>query len=593
MKKKVQLLFMMIALYLILIPTVQGQWSILENDPRYDEKESYLFQKFTQAEWQKSNFATAEQMAWFTDARYGMFVHFGLNSFVHKDMSWPIVYTRKMPDHGHGSYPDSAWQVEWPSKFKLEKFNAREWVDIAKRSGMKYMIIIAKHHDGFHMWDTDFSAFKITNTPFGRDYLKELIDACHEVQLPVGIYYSQRDWYHPDYEPIDPHTAQFISNPPYYEALPGKQVMAGKKHKKYIEYQFNAVRELLTKYGKIDIFWFDAVYWGGMFTADMWDSERLTRMIRELQPGIVINNRTSLPGDFDTPEQRIGMYQSRPWESAMTLNGSWGFDPSHKIKTTSMLIQEMLIAAAGNGNVLMSWGAKFDGEYDHNQKDTLLKIGDWLNQNGTYYYGTKGGPWMPSKNYGAVYKGNQVFIYLFDSFEDGLKLPKLAKSKLKQVRYVSNGKPISWKIQGDRYLLNALSKKDPIVEIIALEFDSPIQEILVEKSYSIFDSPSYGKLIKEVSLGPETLTKNGFYIDLTQVREVTGVGIYGQTKDLEIQISKDGQKWEKIPVKGSGDKQEVSLNTFMTGVQVPGKPIQYMRIQALSNEKLAMKIYAK
>lgn len=583
----------MTSLGLFVCITVQGQWSILNNDPRYDEKEYFVYQKFTEEEWNKSNFATANQMAWFTNARYGMFVHFGLNSFVKKDMSWPIVYNRKMPDNGHGNYPDSAWQIEWPSKFKLEKFNAREWVEIAKRSGMKYITIVVKHHDGFHMWDTEFSDFKITNTPFGRDYLKELVDACHEAQLPVGLYYSQRDWYHPDYEPVDMSTARSISGPPFYEALPGKKVTAGKKHKKYIEYQFNVVRELLTKYGKIDIFWFDATYWGGMFTADMWDSERLTRMIRELQPEIVINNRASLPGDFDTPEQRIGMYQNRPWESAMTLNGSWGFDPDHKIKTTKVLIQEMLMAASGNGNVLMSWGAKFDGEYDHAQKDTLLKIGDWLKQNGDYYYGTKGGPWMPSKNYGAVYKGNKVFIYLFNSFENGLKLSKLTKSKLKKIRYVSDGKPILWKQQSDNYVLSSLRKKDAIVDIIELEFDSPIQEILQEKKYSIFDSPSYGNMIKEVNVEAGKFAKDGLSIDLKQVRELTGVGIYGGSKDVEIQISTDGKKWEKIIVKGYGDKQEISLNTFMTGVQVPGKPVQYMRIKASANEKLTMRIYAK
>ncbi|ULT29127.1 alpha-L-fucosidase [Sphingobacterium sp. E70] len=160
------------------------------------------------------------------------------------------------------------------------------------------------------------------------------------------------------------------------------------------------------------MFWFDAVSWGGMFTAEMWDSERLTRMIRELQPGIVINNRASLPGDFDTPEQRIGMYQERPWESAMTLNGSWGYDPEHKIKPVKNLVREMLTAAAGNGNVLISWGAKFDGAFDSPQIDSLLAIGHWLKQYGDYYYGTRGGPWMPTKEYGAVHKANKVYLYL-------------------------------------------------------------------------------------------------------------------------------------------------------------------------------------
>lgn len=266
--KKIRLL---VLVFIAMYHSSWAQWSVLMDDKKYNETEFFLYQRFTQKEWDASNFAKPEDMKWFLDARYGMFVHFGLNSYVNKDMSWPIVRNRKMPDRGQGAYPDQAWQVEWPSKFKLEKFNATEWVNIAQRSGMKYMTIVVKHHDGFHLWDTQFSDFKITNTPFGRDYLKELIDACHAAGLPVGLYYSQRDWYHPDYEPIDTSTVHSISDPPYYEALPGKRVTAGKKHKKYIDYQFKAIRELLTKYGKIDIFWFDAVSWGGMFTAEMWD----------------------------------------------------------------------------------------------------------------------------------------------------------------------------------------------------------------------------------------------------------------------------------------------------------------------------------
>ncbi len=145
----------------------------------------------------------------------------------------------------------------------------------------------------------------------------------------------------------------------------------------------------------------------------MWDAEKLTRMMRKLQPGIIINNRTGLPGDFDTPEQRIGMYQKRPWESAMTLNGSWAYDPA-PVKPVKSFLKEILTAAAGNGNVLLSWGAHFDGEFDKAQKDTILKIGSWLKKYGFAYYGTHGGPWMPNRNFGSVYKGRMIYLYVFN-----------------------------------------------------------------------------------------------------------------------------------------------------------------------------------
>jgi alpha-L-fucosidase len=311
---------------------------------------------------------------------------------------------------------------------------------------MKYIVVIAKHHDGFHMWDTKYSDFKITNTPFGRDYLKELGDACHKADMRFGIYYSQRDWHHPDYAPLDTATIRRISDPPYYEALPEKKVMPGASHKKYIDYQFNVMKELCSKYGKIDIFWFDAAYWGGMFTADMWEAEKLTRMIRKLQPGIIINNRTGLPGDFDTPEQRVGMYQERPWESCMTLNGSWAYSPA-SIRPVNVLIHDLLSSAAGN--VLLSWGAIWNGKFDSSQKEALLKIGAWLKKYGHVYYGTQGGPWMPNQLGGSTYKGNKVFLYVFNWKEGKFTLPKLPGNKILKAVFVNSNEKLLWTKTGD------------------------------------------------------------------------------------------------------------------------------------------------
>jgi len=254
-------------------------WSVLEDDPRPREPMK-LYQVFTKEQWKASNFAKEEDLQWFRDAKFGMFIHFGLSTYKQQDLSWGICKVRKFPDLGSGPYPASVW-TKWPEEFKLPEFDAAKIVEYAKDAGMKYIVVISKHHDGFHMWDTEFSDFKITNTPFGRDFVKEIADACHKAGMKFGIYYSQRDWYHPDYCPVDPEKVIALKRP--WTLKPGETSPMGPSHKKYIEYQYNVCRELCTKYGKLDVFWFDAVWWGGMFTAEMWDSENLSRMIRKLQ----------------------------------------------------------------------------------------------------------------------------------------------------------------------------------------------------------------------------------------------------------------------------------------------------------------------
>ena len=407
---KNSLLLLLIILFGVL--PVKAQWSIKGTNT--DKNASWhLLQKFTIEEWEASNFATDEEMEWFTNARYGMFIHFGLSAYKEKDLSWGICETRKAPDQGSGPFPDSVW-TKWPEHFKLEHFNAMEWVKLAQQTGMKYIVAVAKHHDGFHLWNTAWSDFNIMNTPFGRDYLKELADACHEADMKFGIYYSQRDWYHPDYAPIDPSLIEVTDKPPYYKAKRGfEKVRAGESHKEYIEYQFNVVKELCTNYGKVDIFWFDACWWGGMFTADMWESEKLTRMVRELQPGIIINNRASIPGDFDTPEQKIGMHQSRPWESCMSLCSSWSWSPT-PIKSKKEIITMLTTAACGNGNMLLSWGPKWDGTFDPDQVKRLEEVGAWLESYGHTIYDTKGGPWYPERWGGCTFREHQVFVHILD-----------------------------------------------------------------------------------------------------------------------------------------------------------------------------------
>ncbi|WP_346238710.1 alpha-L-fucosidase [Niabella insulamsoli] len=577
------------------VAPANAQWSVLDNDPRILQPGgmSPAWNVFTPEQWNASNFATPEDMKWFTDVRFGMFISYGLSSYVQEDLSWPIVYNRKAPDPGHGTYPDSAWKVTWPSLWKMEKFDAKKWVAIAKSAGMKYMVIIVKHHDGFHMWDTKFSDFKITNTPFGRDYLKELADACHEANMRLGIYYSQRDWYHPDYAPVDTTKTIRLPRQPFYEAKPGQTAEPGPTHQKYIQYQYNVIKELLTNYGKIDLFWFDAAWSGGMYPPQMWDAENLTRMMRKLQPHIIINNRTGLPGDFDTPEQTIGMYQKRPWESCMTINGRWAYNPKYPNKSVKTLISEILRAASGNGNVLLSWGANFDGAFNQPQKDTLLAIGAWLRQYGKYYYGTKGGPWMPRRDFGAVYKGREVYLYVFNWKEATLKLKALKHNAVEKAEFVNVSESLNWFTEKDSLRFEQPALPDSIVTILKLTMEKPIEENdIMTGSSNLFDNPAYGEKFTIKTVKKSAWDDGAAVVDLGEEKAVTILNISGLEENARVDVSADSQNWDKVGLVRL--KRGVLLvTTTIAGAQVPGKQVRYIRLTGKNPQDFRIEVFAQ
>lgn len=174
---------------LFLAAPLHAQWSVLEDDPR-PRNPSRLFEVFSQEDWDKSNFAAEEDLVWFRDAKYGIFLHFGLPTFKNAELSWGFCEERKAPDTGSGPYPTEEW-TSWKDEFHLPDFDAKTLVQQAQDAGMRYIVVIAKHHDGFHMWDTALSDFKVTITPFGRDYLKEIADSTRGAGLKFGIYYRE------------------------------------------------------------------------------------------------------------------------------------------------------------------------------------------------------------------------------------------------------------------------------------------------------------------------------------------------------------------------------------------------------------------
>jgi alpha-L-fucosidase len=625
--KQITRLLLASSAVLSLSASVFAQHAVRDDFPN-GKGQGVLFEHFTKPEWDASNFATPEAVKTWQDRRYGMFIHFGITSKPERgDLSWGSISQRYPPDSpaimANGQKRTEAWTT-WPKAMTLEKFNAKEWVEIAQRAGFKYIVVATKHHEGFHMWDTAFSDFKITNTPFGRDYLKELVDACHEAKMPIGFYFAQREWYHPDYQPVDLNKVTVKGN--HWKLKPGETSPIGPLHAKYLEYMKNAVRELCTKYGKIDIWWWDAVSWDGMFTKEMWDSENVNRMIRELQPGIVINNRASLPGDFDSPEQHLGDYQDhRPWETCMPISKAWCYsgDPARPF---DQLIHLLAGAACGNGNLLASWGPHWNGAYDEAQKQRLFEIGDWLKVNGAAIYGTRGGPWKPATWGGSTRNGKTAYIHLFTRPGSGsLMLPAIPGRKVVSAKLLAGDEAVPFKQSGARIIMSipgqgairgdlvvALTMDDSLDGLHAVSAEAPLGA-----SFEI-DPGTYGTVVsrhakvRASSTSPQWMPADGGaslvadkqpnsfafhtapeaapFVEIDLGKEVTITGIFIRNANPEnaanrmatlcASMSIDGKAWTAIwKAEKSESRWEFPVTTFVSGAQVPGRPARFIRLQ--------------
>lgn len=362
-------------------------------------------QWFSREEWEASAQASPAELAWWTDARFGLFVHFGVSSLRGVELGWGRE-THIAPDGGVGEVADAEYDTLY-RELTLADFDPAAWVRAALDAGMRYLVVITKHHDGFHLWDTATSDYSIRHSPYGRDYVGAVVDACHAAGLPVGLYFSQRDWYHPDYDPDG--------------------VLPGRDHQRYVAYLKDAVTELLTDYGTIDILWFDAAYWDGMFDAEDWDAEALNVLARELQPGILINNRASIPGDFDTPEQHVGSAsRRRPWESCITLGTSWSYKPDDLIKSAAEVVALLVQTLGGDGNLLLDVGPEPGGAIEPRQVDVLREVGRWMQAHAAWTYGSRGGPYLPGEWGASTCTGSTVALFVAPSAGPALRLPALA-----------------------------------------------------------------------------------------------------------------------------------------------------------------------
>ncbi len=414
--------------------------------------------------------APAESIQRWREMRFGMFVHWGPISLEGTEIGWSRGGERR----GHRSKRGTQVPVEvydnLYKQFNPKEFDADEWMSVAKDAGMQYFVFTSKHHDGFCNFDSELTDYKITNpeSPYGKDIVKQLAEACRTAELALGWYYSPPDWYDANYR-------------------------NGDRHPKYIEYMHGQVREILSNYGQVDILWFDGL--GGK--AEDWDATRLFGTIRELQPDIVINNRCGLPADQDTPEQRIGGFnRQRPWETCMTICRQWAWKPDDQMKSLQQCIQTLLQVVGGDGNLLFNVGPMPDGRIEPRQVERLKEMGQWLAEYGDGVYGTRGGPFKPSRWGAATCKENKVFLYVMNWPSEGpLELPVIGR-RIVSTRTRSGG--TATVEQTDEGITISLPEADrnEIATVIELTVEGVAFEIEPVSVLRRSDSLAFGKPTK-------------------------------------------------------------------------------------------------
>lgn len=389
--------------------------------------------------------ASDQDVQWWRDLKFGLFVHWGPVSLKGTEIGWSRGGERRGTG-GTGEIPVEVYDNLYKD-FNPVQFNADEWLQIAKDAGMRYMVFTSKHHDGFSMFDSKLTDYKITNSPFKRDVVKELADACHKAGLRLGYYYSPVDWHHPDYR-----TAT---------------------HQKYIDYMHGQLREICTDYGKIDIIWFDGL--GG--TAKDWDSPKLFPMLRQLQPHIILNDRAGLPADHDTPEQRIGSFQKdRPWETCMTICQQWAWKPNDRMKSLKECVQTLVRVVGGDGNLLFNVGPMPDGRIEPRQVERLREMGQWLGKYGQTLYGTRGGPFKTTARLASTYSGNTVYVHILEWSGDTITLPALPK-KVTESSLLTGGNVTVRQTQDAIEIAVPPQSRHEIDTIVKLTLDGPAADI--------------------------------------------------------------------------------------------------------------------
>jgi alpha-L-fucosidase len=396
----------------------------------------------------------ARRMKWWHEARFGMFIHFGLYSLIGQH-EWAMEIE---------GIPVAQYEL-LAKHFNPRPHAAREWAKLAKRAGQKYMVMTTKHHEGFCNFESKLTNYCAPKQACGRDLVAEYVEAARAEGLRVGFYYSLMDWHHPD----------------------GARCLTDEAARvRFVEYTHGLIREILTQYGKIDVLWYD-VDWP--LSAEQWESEKMNKMVFELQPDIIVNNRNGLPGDYATPEQHIDPAKDgRAWETCMTLNESWGYHKAdNDWKSPETIVRNLVTCAHDTGNYLLNIGPKPDGSIPEESVRVLSEVGEWLDKNGPSIYATDV---CDSKEHiyaNYTRRGKTLYMHVYhwpgetpaaewlEFFrpQSALAIGGL-RAKVQSARLFASGKPVAFE-QGDQYVRFTglpIDAPDSPVTVIAIECDT-------------------------------------------------------------------------------------------------------------------------
>ena len=408
-----------------------------------------------------------ERMKWWNEARFGMFIHWGLYSILGRDC-W-VIYNERIPK---GKYRQLAKEFNPPKKFKVES-----WVKLAKKTGMKYMVLTTRHHDGFCLFDSKVSDFTSVKTAAKKDFVAEYVKACRKFGMKIGFYYSLLDWRFPGY-----HRGS-KKDPKGFD--------------KVVEQAHAQVKELMTGYGKIDYLFYDGEWipevpftrtlieqGESLEVAKYWRSKELNRMVRKLQPHIITNNRSGLDEDVDTPERYVvPSKEGRAWESCMTVGDGWGYlKHSSNFKSVYQLLQHLVTCAGSSGNFLLNVGPKPDGSIQEEFVTRLEEVGRWMRTNGESIYGSERTPagfavgtlgawWTPSRS--VTIKGNTAYIHILCWPVENATLTGI-KNNVLEVRILATGEEVAHEKTDDgKLFLKGLPQNppDPYDTVIVLELE--------------------------------------------------------------------------------------------------------------------------
>ncbi len=550
------------------------------------------------------------RMQWFRDAKFGMFIHWGPCSVGSKEIGWDRKANRPWDINGvQTPRTEDAVYDNYYKEFNPTKYDAEAWVRFAKESGMKYMVLIAKHHDGFAQFDSRVSDYDIMATPYGKDIVRAYADACHRQGMRLGLYYSTRDWYHPDY-------------------------LAG-DNAKYDAFYRAQVEELLTSYGTIDVMWFDHV--GGQDWGK-WKFDELFAMMYRLQPKLILNDRTAkfcgprtpedrgpaapeiatmTRGDYYTPEGVIGaMDIARDWESCIHVGKGWSYHGEDGFKGPEDCIKMLVSCTTGGGNLLLNFGPRPDGAFAEGEAKVARAMGAWLAVHGDAIYGTRGGPYRNGTWGGSCHKGDKLYLHVYEWPKGGLAFDPLP-CKVLSARTFS-GAPVTY-AQDDGELSVSVAEQGRVapVTVIELTLERPLAHgkllgavrtpqaylrrlgtVLSEhakleiSSTSQWDRPGdHARLFS----GEKSAHGYAFHtgdeknpwarIDLGAVRTVNFVEIENRPNEQRtagciVSVSEDGQKWEEVwRAKSWEATWIVPLTHFHAGIDAPGRPARFIKLE--------------